>query len=67
MTNTKIQQHSKANPKVRCCWICGKTNTTKLGANVGFTNALRFLGYDVEGQVAHAHMSCIEKELKKRK
>jgi hypothetical protein len=57
------QRHTKSNPSVRCCWICGKE-----GGN-GFTSALRWLGYDVpmQGCVAHAHAKCIAREQEKAK
>jgi hypothetical protein len=47
-------RHRKSNPKIRCCWVCGKP-----GACYGFTSALRMLGYNTTGTVAHAHVHCI--------
>ena len=55
------ERHPPSIPVGRTCWICGKP----CGC-YGFTNALRLLGYNVGGQVAHAHRECIAKELRKK-
>jgi len=55
------EQHPKSNPKVRCCWVCGKEG------GIGFTRALRLAGYNMpDDTVAHAHPKCIAKALRKK-
>jgi hypothetical protein len=54
------QRAPKKNPKARRCWVCGHEG------GQGFTTALRLLGYNTVGTVAHAHFTCIQR-IKKRK
>ena len=52
-------RHSKENPNVRCCWVCGK-----LGG-FGFTNALRAAGYRMQPrEMGYAHNGCMTRAAK---
>lgn len=55
----KKMRHPKANPNVRCCWICGGNGGS------GFTSALRFAGYEVKpGEMGYAHHLCMTTALR---
>lgn len=61
-----MKRHAKANPDVRCCWVCGKEG------GAGFTRALDNAGYEVAhgpdggyAEIGYAHPQCMTRAMRK--
>ena len=49
-------RYPKANPDVRCCWVCGRPG------GYGFTEALRGAGYRMpDHTIGYAHATCMRR------
>lgn len=60
----KLTKHPPALKEGRCCWVCGKPGSPRLGGCWGATSALRQAGYDMgKDEMGYAHSPCLRKAL----